>query len=221
MTDQNRLQRLAEMKVDFRRLLDFHEKSFAEIDAKAKYWLTLTLPLFIALAGYILKQWASLPLVFLLAGSALAAVLVISTFLFSTVLVGCYVDSGVLAPENRDPSGMEYFLENEVRWVELYEDQVAEMLRSIANNEKQNARKAIRMRRGEVSLFRGAPAAICLAAGAAFVYAASGPGGLASAAGAISAGTAAGITCCAGISIGTLAATGFVAADHYFTKKVV
>ena len=223
MTDEKTVPRLGELKAEFRKLLDFHEKSFAEIDAKAKYWLTLTLPSFVALMGYLFKQGASMPLALLVAGSSLAACLFVSTILFSMVLVSRRVESGILAPTSRKVGDITYFLESGDRWAELLVDQTAEMLRSISNNEKQNAYKASRMRRGEVSLLRGAPTAICLAGGSAFLYTAACPSGFATTVattiGVTSGGPAIGVAAAAGIAIGAGTVAAFVLVDHFFTKR--
>ena len=220
MTDEKTAPRLGELKAEFRKLLDFHEKSFAEIDAKAKYWLTLTLPSFIALMGYLFKQAASMPLTLFVAACALSACMFTSTILFSSVLVSRRVESGILAPASRQIADVTWFLESEERWAELSRDQAAEMLRSIASNEKQNSLKSSRMRRGEVSLFRGAPAAICLAGGSALLYAATCPSGFAiTTAGIGTSGTATGIAGGAGIVIGAGTAAALIIADHFFTKS--
>lgn len=102
VTDEKMIQRLTEIKGEFRKLLDFHEKSFAEIDAKARYWLTLTLPSFIALMGYLFNQGAAMAVPLLVATCALASCLFASTILFSSVLVSRRVESGILAPTSRD-----------------------------------------------------------------------------------------------------------------------
>ena len=155
VTDEKGIKRLTEVKAEFRKLLDFHEKSFAEIDTKARYWLTLTLPSFVALMGYLFKQGSTMPLPLLVSACALAACLFVSTILFSAGLVSRRVESGILAPKSRQIGGLAWYLETDARWAELHHDQTEEMLRSIANNEAQNAVKASRMRRGEVSLLRG------------------------------------------------------------------
>lgn len=214
MSTQQRIERIDSLKNEFRTLIEFHESSFREIDAKAKYWLTLTLPSFVALLGYLTKQWASLPLTLLAGGSALAVCLVASIYLFSSVLLSRRVESGILVPSSRLFQDAVYFLETDENWRELREDQAQEMLHAITNNEAQNAHKAAKMRRGEVSLFRGTPAAICLAGSCAFAYTAACPSGFAATGIGIS--TAGAI---AGTAIGGCTAAAFVAFDHFSTLK--
>ena len=165
MADEKRAERLAQIKAEFQRLLEFHAQSFVEIDGKAKYWLTLTLPAFVALIGYLIKEGRGMPLELLVPSSALAVCLFISTFLFSSVLISRRVESGILAPESRKIGDVDWYLEKEEQWRELSIHQAAEMLRSIANNETQNSLKGSRLRLGEISLFRSTPTSICLAAG--------------------------------------------------------
>ena len=214
MSKEHKFDRLAELNSEFRNLIGFHERSYQEIDSKAKYWLTLTLTAFIALAGYLTKEWAELPLPVLVGGSALSSCLFLSTYLFSSVLLSMRIESGILVPASRKISDAEYFLESDEHWKELRENQSEEVLRALANNEKQNARKSARLRRGEVSLFRGTPTAICLAGGSAFIYAAACPSGFSASAARVAAtGTV------AGIAIGAATLAAFVAFDHAFTTK--
>lgn len=92
------------------------------------------------------------------------------------------------------------------------------MLRAIANNEAQNAFKASRLRRGEVSLLRGAPTAICLAGGSALLYATTCPSRFATTtAGIGSSGLATG-SIAAGIAIGIGTAAALVFSDHFVTR---
>ena len=219
LTDEKMIQRFSEMKLEFRKLLEFHEKSFGEIDAKAKYWLTLTLPSFVALMGYLFNRGAAMPLALLVAACSLAACLFVSTILFSNVLVARPVERGILAPESRNIKDVVWYLESDERWLELSKDQTAEMLRSIANNETQNALKSLRMRRGEASLLRGSPTAICLAGGSALLYAAACPSGFAAVAtGVRTGGSAAGIAAAAGIATGLGVAAAFAFVGHSNTK---
>ncbi|QCO54843.1 hypothetical protein EOK75_02990 [Pseudorhodobacter turbinis] len=219
MTDEKGIQRLNVVKAEFRKLLDFHEKSFAEIDTKARYWLTLTLPSFVALMGYMFKQGTTMSLPLLVANSALAACLFVSTILFSSVLVSRRVESGVLIPASRQIGDLAWYLETDENWAELHHDQAAEMLRSIANNETQNNFKAAQMRRGEVSLLRGAPTAICLAGGSALLYTTTCPSWLATVATGIgTSGPTTGSVAATGIAIGVGTAAAFILADHFSTK---
>jgi hypothetical protein len=220
VADKERTERLAQVKVEFQKLLEFHAQSFVEIDGKAKYWLTLTLPSFVALMGYLLKEGSSMPLEQLTPGCALLGCLFISTILFSNVLVSRQVESGILAPRSRDIEDVNWYINDKDHWAELSEDQAAEMLRSIKNNETQNSLKSAELRRAEISLLRGAPTAICLAAGAAFLYAAACPSGLAaSATGVCASGMATWAAAGAGIATAILTTAALILAHHSFTKS--
>lgn len=209
MVDEKRAQRIADLRAEFQRLIDFHEVSFRDIDAKAKYWLTITLPTFVALAGYLYKNGADMGLPLYVAGYALAANLFVSTFLLSSALGARRVESGILIPTSHRFQDVQYFLESDDHWQELREDQAAELLRAIGNNQARNAEKSRWLRLGEASLLRGAPAAICIGGGCAFGYTAACPSGL----GAVS--TVAGTV--AGIGIGLAASAVFVAVAHRAT----
>lgn len=219
MADEKRVQRIADLRAEFQRLINFHEVSFRDIDAKAKYWLTITLPTFVALAGYLYKNGADMGLPLYVAGYALAANLFVSTFLLSSALGARRVESGILVPTSHRFQDVQYFLENDDHWQELSEDQTAELLNAIKTNQATNAEKSRWLRRGEMSLLRGAPAAICLAGGSAFLYAAACPRWLATPAGVGSCGSSAGggVTA-AGIAIGVATAAALVFADHFITK---
>jgi hypothetical protein len=178
MTKDTRAARIADLRAEFQRLIDFHAVSFRDIDDKAKYWLTITLPAFVALAGYLYQNGTQMGFPLIVAGYALAANLFVSTFLLSSALGSRRVESGILTPVNHDFLGVEYFLASAANWQSLQEDQTAEMLRAIRNNEVRNAEKSRWLQLGEASLFRGAPAAICVGGGCAFAYTTACPSGL-------------------------------------------
>lgn len=220
MSDEKRGERLTHVKAEFQRLLEFHAQSFVEIDGKAKYWLTLTLPAFVALMGYLIKAGDDTPIEFLVPSSALLGCLFISTFFFSSVLASRRVESGILVPASRKIDDVNWYLENEEQWEELSTDQAAEMLRSIANNEAQNSHKSARLRLGEISLLRGTPTSICLAAVAAFLYTATCPSGLpASTSGICTGGATSWTAVGAGVVISALTTAALVVVHHVFTKS--
>ncbi len=219
MTDEKRIERLTHIKTEFQRLLEFHAQSFAEIDGKAKYWLTLTLPAFVALMGYLLGDGSTMPIELFVPACSLASCLFISTIFFSSVLVSRRVESGILAPESRNISDVAWYLENEEQWAELSEDQTAEMLRSIKNNEDQNSLKAAHLRRGEISLLRGAPTSICLAASAAFLYTAACPSGLATTTGVCASGGTTWATTGTGVATSALTIAALILARHLTTRS--
>ncbi|SFQ56597.1 hypothetical protein SAMN05421853_110102 [Roseivivax halotolerans] len=212
MTIEERTQRIGELRTEFKRLVEYHEGSFREIDAKAKYWLTVALPSFVALAGYLVKHGDVISLPLLVSGCALATCLLVSVYLFSSVLLSLRVESGILTPASRKFSDAECYIGTAEDWAELCELQAQELLNAITNNETQNAQKGRRLRRGEISLFRAVPAAICLAGGSAFAYAAASPRGFSAAlTGTTTAGTV------AGIAIGAGTAAVLIAFDHLST----
>ena len=218
MSDAKQSQRLATLKAEFQILLEFHAKSFVEIDGKAKYWLTLTLPSFIALMGYLLKEGKTLPLELLIPACTLATCLFFSTIFYSRALMSRPVESGMLSPKSREISGIFWYLKNDEQWTELLPDQIAEILRSIANNEKQNQLKAVQLKWGEISLLLGAPIGLCLSAGSAFLYSATCPNGLTISTGICAGGTTTWATV-AGIAIAFLTCTVLIIANHFVTKR--
>jgi hypothetical protein len=214
MSTEERIQRIRELQGEFVRLVEYHESSFREIDAKAKYWLTAALPSFVALAGYLFKHGGAMSLPLLVSGWALATCLLISVYLFSSVLLSLRVESGILTPASRQFRDAECYIDTHENWAELCELQAQELLDAITNNETQNAQKGKRLRRGEVSLFRAVPAAICLAGGSAFAYAAACPSGFSTA---LTGTTTAGAV--TGIAIGAGTAAVLIAFDHVVTRR--
>ncbi|WP_209833793.1 hypothetical protein [Ruegeria sp. HKCCE3926] len=210
MKTNEQLEKYAELKAEFQKLLNYHESSFRDIDAKAKYWLTVTLPSFIAICGYLTKQVNTLPLAMLVGGSALAACLLISTWCFTAVMLSVRVESGILAPTSRKVEDIDYFLKSPKSWLELSQDQANEMLHAVAINENQNARKSRWLRRGEVSLFFAAPTAACIGGCAAFLYTAACPSRF------TTTGLVAGTSAGAAIGIST---TAIVIFGHFIIRK--
>jgi hypothetical protein len=207
MEDDAKAERVAELRLSFQRLIDFHEASSKDIEAKAKYWLTAALPSFVALIGYLFKSLEAMPLPLLVAGCALAANLFVSTFLLSYTLTAQWIESGILIPTSIKVDDALYSVKSENRWSELQKDQLAELLRSIRHNQEGNAVKSHRLRLGEASLLRGAPASICVGAGCAFGYAAACPSGFS-----FSVPTVAGAI--AGIGVGLVVTAVFVGVAH-------
>lgn len=211
---EERNQRLNALRSEFRDLIEFHEKSFKDIDDKGRYWLTITLPAFLALFGYLINEPDSVSAPLLSAGCALATCLAITTFFFSSVLISERVESGILAPMNKDIDGLSGVVDDDKQWNDLPQHQAKELLRAIKVNEAANSRKSTKLSKAEWSLFRSAPAATVLAAGLTFVYTASGPLTGSATAGlstrVISTSAAAGL----GIGVGTIVAAAAIAIRH-------
>lgn len=210
MSDAITRERLGELHEDFQKINRFHETSFREIDAKTKYWLTVSLPTFIALAGLLSKEAGSLDLPLVVAGYALEATLFVSIILLSWALGTRPIECGILRPSEPRYDYIAYFLESDERWLELQRDRLEHLLISISNNEQQNSKKSNWLSKGEASLLRGSPTAICVGAGVPFGYTAACPSGLAisTASGAI-----------AGVIIGLFVSAVFVAIVHNSTRK--
>lgn len=105
----------------------------------------------------------------------MATCLLFASLMFATVLLSERVESGVLAPPNRDFESAKDILDDENAWFSLVDEQASELVRAIKVNETANTKKSRRLRRAETSLFLATPAAVLLAAGSAFAYAAAGP----------------------------------------------
>lgn len=209
-----RTERLDTLKSEFRILLEFHAASFKDIDNKARYWLTVALPSFLALFSYLIKVQSSLGLPLLCAGYSLATCLAVATYYFSSILLSENVESGILAPPNRDFAGAKPMIEDDDKWASLEDEQVGELLRAIQINESANARKSGKLSRAEWSLFLAAPTATVLAAASAFAYTATSPFLSASVAGpatgVICTTTAAGV----GIAVGAAVSAAFLGFRH-------
>lgn len=172
------------LRNEFEKGIDFHAESFREIDAKAKYWLTLTLPGFLAILSYAFQKGSDLSLYLVTSFSSVAVCLVFSIFFFAKTLGSVRVESGILSPGEEGFESANYFLSTDESWAELEYDQVKEACRAFVENEQQNTRKSRHLRNGERLLFWGLPAASCLAVGATFLDATAGPSWLAPTAGA-------------------------------------
>lgn len=223
-SDEKQIQRLTELKGEFRRLIDFHDSSFAAIDGKARYWLTVTLPAFLGILGVLIEKGDQFDESLIAGGYALSACLFLSTYFFSSTLLSLHVESGVLAPKSRSLSNASDVLESSEAWAKLTINQTNHLLEAIQNNETQNGRKSSRLRKAEVALFRGVLVAPVLAAGAPFAYAAASPfigltapvGGAAVADTALSATTVSAIL---GTLVGTCTATVLIVFDHLVTLR--
>jgi len=191
--------------------MEFHAESFREIDEKAKYWLTISLPSFVGILGYGFQQGTSLSLYLVVIFSSISACLFVAIFHLAATLSSVAVEGGVLlpgSPGSREFSDVGYFLESAEHWLELEEDQAKEMLKAAASNEMQNTRKSVHLKRGELLLFRGVPTAVGLAACATFGYTSACPTGLAT--------TSTGVI--AGIGIGACVAAAFAVFAHVRTS---
>lgn len=189
------IKKLDDVKCDFWTLYKFHEDSFRDIDAKARYWLTVSLPALIGLAGYLLEKYEALSVATTSLITAAMVVIALSILAFAATIRSSYVLSGVLAPPNRDIGGLDYFIENDENWLELKRDQLQELLRAIHNNESETNKKAKFLGLAETLLFVGLPAAAFLAASAAFAYTTTSPVWLGSLRIPLPAGPSIGIAC--------------------------
>ncbi|MEM8692444.1 MAG: hypothetical protein AAGG57_11230 [Pseudomonadota bacterium] len=211
MDQEKRVEKIDYLKSEFCSLIDFHAISFKDIENKARYWLTVTLPSFFALLGYLINDKSVLDLTLMLAGYALLTCLAVAIYYFSSVLISVRVESGVLVPPNRDLAEAKTAIEDDEKWVDLVDNQLGELLRTIKVNEAANSRKSQRLSFGECSLFRAAPTATVLAAASAFLYTATSPllslAPSGTPAGAVSAALAAG----AGFGIGAAVTAAFLA----------
>jgi len=163
---EKRTERLNALRLEFKSLIEFHAIGFKDLDDKARYWLTVTLPSFLALFGYLIKEQSVLDMPLLCAGYSLATWLVTATYYFSSVLLSQKVESGILSPPNRDFSEVKPMIEDDDKWSDLADKQVGELLRALQINESGNRRKSTKLSRAERSLFRAAPVATILAAAA-------------------------------------------------------
>lgn len=214
MNSEERVEKLAKLKAEFEKAMTFHAESFKEIDEKAKYWLTICLPAFLGLVGYGFQTGAALSIYLIVIFSAASVCLVASTYFFAATLGSVAIQAGVLLPGepgNRNFADTSYFLESESHWRELEEDQAKEMLSAAASNELQNGKKSANLKRAELLLFRGLPAAASLAACATFGYSSACPRGFSAAS--IAVGVA------AGIAIGTSVTAALLVFAHLRTQK--
>lgn len=210
MSDTKLQERLETLNENFQSIKDFHERSFREIDAKAKYWLTVALPTFVALAGILYKQGAAFGLPLMVSGYALGVTLFVSVILLSWALGSRSVECGILRPAKAEFSSIQYYLEGDERWLELQRANFEHLLTAISNNECQNSQKSKWLSLGEASLLRGSPTAIVAGAGMAFGYTTACPSWFATP-------TIAGAV--AGIIVGLCTSATFVALAHNTTEK--
>lgn len=215
LDSEKRTERLDALKTEFRILIEFHAISFNDLDNKARYWLTVTLPSFLALFGFLISEQSSLSAPLLCAGYSLATCLAAATYYFSSVLLSENVESGILTPPNRDFDDVKPMIEDDDKWDSLADRQVGELLRAIQINESANARKSERLSRAEWSLFRAAPTATVLAAGSAFAYAASSPILSLTPAGSATGNTATTAAAGTGFAVGAAVTAAFLGIRHH------
>lgn len=180
--------------------LEFHNASFKEIDAKAKYWLTICLPGLLALLGYSLQKevFDSPYMAFFL--PAIGACLFFVILAFASTILAESVLGGMVIPEDGRIKSLIHFTQTKKLWRELRELQAAERLNALVHNESTNDKKSRRLKRAEKLLFYGLPAAACLAVGAALLDASSAQWRVATTAPRIATGTAIG-TCAAAAAV--------------------
>jgi hypothetical protein len=153
--------------------IEFHNTSFKEIDAKAKYWLTVCLPGLLGIIGYSLqKETFDSPYmaVFL---PAVGSCLFLVVFAFASTIIAETVRGGMVIPEDGRIESFIHFTQTKKLWQELRKLQASERLDALIKNESTNDKKSFRLKRAERLLFYGLPASACLAAGTALLDASS------------------------------------------------
>lgn len=192
-TTNSRRQKLED---EFKELLNFHNKGFEDIDRKAQYWLTISLPAFIALCGIIMESDRALSIPFLAASSALVLCLLVAIYFLSSAIHAKLILSGRLRVKADETDIVEKSISTSRDWQLVRRRQTEELLKAIENNEEANKLKSTALKRGETLLFVSCPTAVLLAGCAAFGYTAANPlhGTGATATGVIASAVAIGVT---------------------------
>jgi len=166
MEKNRKSDRIESLKHEFEKGVAFHANSFREIDVKAKYWLTLTIPAFIGLLGYGFQKGNNLSVYLAAIIASISVCLIGSIYFLSKTLGSVRVESGILSPGDDGFDSAEYFLESEKNWLELKRDQAKAMSDAFVLNDHQNTKKSRNLFTAEKILFTGLPTAACLAVGA-------------------------------------------------------
>ncbi|WP_417268549.1 hypothetical protein [Celeribacter baekdonensis] len=195
---------------DLRRGLEFHASSFREIDEKAKYWLTVSVPSLIGLSGYAFQKGFDLSPYLLSLIIAVAICLFAAVYFFAATIGSSSISAGILIPEDQKVESCLYYSQSTEKWEQYETLRVAKTLSALLSNERQNMRKGSRLQVAEALLFRGVPAAACAAA----ICAA-----LVDACVAHGRGIGPTATIATGIAIGTGTAAAFWIATHRRTSK--
>jgi hypothetical protein len=92
LSEDRREIKVGALRAEFERLLQFHADSFRDIDEKAKYWLTIALPSFLAILGYLFENADKLSAYFIASSSATGICLLASTYFLSAALQSRFVE---------------------------------------------------------------------------------------------------------------------------------
>lgn len=164
MTESDMVQeRTRHILDDLRRGLEFHASSFREIDEKAKYWLTISVPSLIGLSGYVFQKGLSLSPYLLSLIIAAVICLFVAVYFFAATIGVSSISAGILIPEDQKAESCLYYSRSAEDWGQYETLRVGNTLSALLSNEQQNKRKGSRLQVAEALLFRGVPTAACAA----------------------------------------------------------
>ena len=158
------LERKQHILDDLRRGLEFHASSFKEIDDKAKYWLTVSVPSLIGASGYALQMGFSLSPYLLSMMDAVLICLFAAVYFFAATIGSITVSAGILIPEDQKAESCLYYAQSQENWEQYEALRVKITLSALLQNERQTQRKGRHLLVAEALLFRGVPTAACAAA---------------------------------------------------------
>lgn len=158
------LERKQHILDDLRRGLEFHASSFREIDEKAKYWLTVSVPSLIGSSGYALQMGFSLSPYLLSMMVAVVICLFAAVYFFAATIGSSKISAGIVLPKDHKAESCLYYAQSHESWAQYEALRVGHTLSAVLQNEKQNKRKGRHLQVAEALLFRGVPTAACAAA---------------------------------------------------------
>lgn len=165
MTESDASQkRTHEILDDLRRGLEFHASSFREIDEKAKYWLTVSVPSLIGLSGYAFQKGFDLSPYFLSLIIAVVICLFAAVYFFAATIGSSSISAGIVMPKDQKAESCLYYSQSAETWEQYETLRVSNALSALLSNERQNKRKGSHLQVAEALLFRGVPTAACVAA---------------------------------------------------------
>lgn len=155
---KEKAERLCHLREEYRNGLEFHRVEFSEIEKKVKYYITVLIPVFLAIGGYKFREISQI------GGHLSAYMACLLTVLFFAILMLVLslkargIDAGILRPDPPEVASMGYYLDGDgERWLTLLEAETQEALRAFAKNERENTKKSAWLLRGELTLFFGVP----------------------------------------------------------------
>lgn len=148
------------IKSDIDRGLGFHERSFEELEKKAKYWLTFCLPSIGLITSYLFANYPTLSPSVLASLSAVVACLLFAVFRMANSIRLQTVSSGSVMPESEEFDELLYYADGTWKKFEKFSlRQCQQRFDALKKYRAANKKKSKAVSEGESLLFFALPVA--------------------------------------------------------------